>query len=471
MKTKLRLLNNRVINGGIWTFIGRSVFAFSALVTNGLLSRLLNTMDFGTYMLAFSISFFGNIVGILGINQSIIRFTTENLQRKRYFQMKRAVHASLCIALAGAIGTVILYVLFQHFVLSRFMNSSQLDNIALLTGLWILANVIQQFIGETFRGLHEIKYASLFGGVLSNILYITCLITMMIIGSGQLDLSTVILTVSLSLLLNCILGGWILRKKLKSFPNHDQGTVLTTDKVKSSVIFRVSYPIMLSNVAIFFLTSTDLWILGVFQSEDQVAIYGAAVRLIATINFFGVLLNLVLSTHISEKYASGQLNELEKTGKLVTFIVTLPAIFLVLVFMFLGEEILGVFFGSYYSKAEPILIVLSIGQVINLLVGPSGLILTLTGNERMMLKISLFTSCITITGACIAAKLAGPVEVAIVMVAGLVLQNAILLYATKKKLGIMIFFNPLLMWKYSRSGIRLVRFWFKKKSRETILNE
>lgn len=115
--------------------------------------------------------------------------------------------------------------------------------------------------------------------------------------------------------------------------------------------------------------------------------------------------------------------------------------------------------------------VLSIGQVINLLVGPSGLILTLTGNERTMLRISLFTSCITITGACIAAKFAGPVQVAIVMVAGLALQNAIMLYTTKKKLGIMIYFNPLLIWKYSRSGIRLVRSSLKKKSRETILNE
>lgn len=471
MKTMLRLLNNRVINGGLWTFIGRVVFAFSALVTNVLLSRMLNTSDFGTYMLAFNISFFGNIVGIIGINQSIIRFTTENLQRKRYLQMKSAVRVSLCIALAGAVGTVILYILLQHFVLSRIMNSAQLDHIAVFTGLWIIANVMQQFIGETFRGLHEIKHASLFGGVLSNILYITCLVAMMMMGHRQLDISTVILTVSITLLLNCTLGGWILRRKLKSFPSHDQGSVLSTDRVKSSVIFRVSYPIMLSNVAVFFLTSTDLWILGIFQSEDQVAIYGAAVRLIATINFFGVLLNLVLSTHISEKNAIGQLNELEKTGKLVTILMTLPAIFLVLVFMLFGKEILGVFFGSYYSKAEPILVVLSIGQVINLLVGPSGLILTLTGNERTMLRISLFTSCITITGACIAAKFAGPVQVAIVMVAGLALQNAIMLYTTKKKLGIMIYFNPLLIWKYSRSGIRLVRSSLKKKSRETILNE
>ncbi|GAB6988090.1 lipopolysaccharide biosynthesis protein [Paenibacillus pini] len=472
MKSSMvNLMRNRVVSGGIWTFIGRAVFAFSALLSNILLSRLLNSTEFGTYMLAFNIAFFGNIIGILGLNQSIIRFTTENLKLKRYSQAKRAVYISLRLGLIGAVVTMLLYIVLQQFVLSHFTDSLLLGKVALFTGMWIVASVIQQLIGETFRGLHHVKLAACFGGVLSNVLYIGCLGTVMLLGIHQLHLSTVVFMVSLTLLLNCLLGALVLRNRLKLLPHDDNARVPEVERVNRSMIFRVSFPIMLSNVAVFFLTSTDLWILGIFKNADQVAIYGSAVRLIATINFFGVLLNLVMATVISDKNASGQLKELEKTGKSVTTLLTLPAIVLVLIFILFGKTILGIVFGPFYSQAESILIVLSIGQVINLLVGPSALILTLTGNEKSMLKIASCTSVVTIVGAILAAKYSNSTGVALVMLMGLAIQNGLMLMTTKKKLGIMIYFSPVLLWRGAQAGWRRIYFRMKKKPREPVLNE
>lgn len=458
----LKWINNRIVNGGLWTFIGKAIVAFSALLSNILLSRLLDTSDFGAYMLAFNIAFFGSIIGILGLNQSIIRFTTENLKRKQYSQTRKAVQMSLLIAFSGAIGTIAIFIALQHFVLSRFMDSMLLNSLSILIGLWIIVNIFQQFIGETFRGLGEVKLASWFGGVFGNLLYIGTLVVFLLAGYKGMLLSEVILMVGLSLLLNCVLGGWILHLKLKKLSQRDTETSSEMETISATSILRVSLPMMLSNVAIFLLISTDLWILGIFQNEEQVALYGSAVRLIATINFFGVLLNLMMSTVISEKHAFGQLKELEKIGKIATTIVTLPTILLVIIFALAGEQILGIMFGSSYSQADSILLVLSIGQVINLIVGPSGLVLTLTGHERTMLKITIFTSCLTMAAACLAAKFASPFEVSLAMVIGLTLQNALMFYNVKRKLGIMIYFNPLLIWKAVQLGWRLIRSKFKR---------
>ncbi|CAM2978564.1 oligosaccharide flippase family protein [Paenibacillus sediminis] len=465
---------SKMISGGIWTFCGRVVFAFSVLVINVLLSRMLSSTDYGTYLLAFNIAFFGSIVGVLGLNQAIIKFTTENLQLKQYSSVKQAIKLSIRIALMGSISAMVLYLILQQSVLKYFFNSPQLSHVSILTGAWIVMNIFQQFLGETFRGLHGMKAAVIFGGVFSNLLFIISVAIYTLVSSQTISLFAFMLMINLTILINCLLACWFLHLKLKQFPLTEFMPKYKEIRLRS--ILNVSIPIMLSNVALFFLTSSDLWMLGIAHNEEQVAIYGSAVRLIATINFFGIILNSMMSTVISDKNAAGKLKELEKTGRVITTILTIPAIFLVFIFALFGRQILGIVFGSFYSQGGLILFILSIGQVINLLVGPSGLILTLTGNEKVMLRITVISSLLTMSCGAITAINGGPTSLALVMVGGLAFQNLLMWIATKRRLGISTHFSFLLIVKWVKAIVKYIHLRLgkktkSKKSRETVLNE
>jgi O-antigen/teichoic acid export membrane protein len=45
-------------------------------------------------------------------------------------------------------------------------------------------------------------------------------------------------------------------------------------------ILSVSWPMWVTNITLFVGTQTDIWIVGAFRSQEEVAIYGAAVKLV-----------------------------------------------------------------------------------------------------------------------------------------------------------------------------------------------
>lgn len=441
MKTEAGNLSSgkQVMKGGLWTFSGKIVFALSAFIINVMLSRMLDTREYGTYFLVFNLILFGSTVGVMGLNQSIIRFTAENINRKQYHAVRKAIRLTLRFAFLGAVGVTGLYLLVQQTALSRFMDNDIFQSHSLAISMWMFGYIFQILLAETFRGLYDTVLAAWFGGVLSNILVIAFLVLAAFTGQ-EVSLSIVVLMLLAAIWSSNAAAGWCLWRKLKKLPA--TGSLEPQEsRIGWRTIASVSLPIMWSNVSLFFLTATDLWILGLFRNEEEVAIYGAAVRFIAIINLFVIVLNSVMSTFISDRYTAGKLRELERIGRWVTVSLALPGIVLWSTFVLYGEPILGFVFGEIFTQAGTILIFLSAGQLMNLLMGPVGLTLMLTGNERRMLRITLFCSVVTFAGACWMAKAYGGLGVAQAMFAGLLLQNVLMWYTVKKKLGISLHFS------------------------------
>lgn len=439
--TLRRAVRNRDVSGGLWIFAGRAFFAASALLVNILLSRLLAPAGFGAYMMAFNIAFFGGVLGVLGLNQSIIRFVSESLRLNSRERAKRAVRLSLQLAVLGGLGAGTLYVLLQTFLLKSLLGPVFTDSAAIWTGLWILLNVLQGLLSECFRAFGFIKEATLFSGVLSNFLMLCAFGFMM--GSGiAAGIEMVLAVITVGQLFSCLTAGICLLRRLQKWNQRLGLGNPAGELLRVRELLRVSFPIMASNAALFLLTSSDIWILGIFRGEEEAAVYGAAVRLMAVLNFFVVLMNTVMTTLLSRPANGEGHADLMKPGKAVVALVTVPAMLVAVCFVLFGKQIMEAAFGAHYGTGYSILAVLSLGQLVNLIAGPSGLLLTLTGHERIMLRITAVTSVFTAGGAVIAAYGAGPLALAWVMVAGLLLQNGWMWTEARKRVGISLHFSP-----------------------------
>ncbi len=175
--------------------------------------------------------------------------------------------------------------------------------------------------------------------------------------------------------------------------------------------------------------------MGIFRSQAEVAVYGAASRLVTLIAMPLLITNLVLPPIIAEMYAQGRTVELERTLRSFSTVSGVPSMLFLIVFMLLGGPILGLVYGPYYQSAALVLVLLSAGKLAAVWAGSCGAVLQFTGHQGSMLRINLLTSPLFIIGALLVVRDYGPIGVASMTAAITVLQNAALVIVAKRKTG------------------------------------
>jgi O-antigen/teichoic acid export membrane protein len=174
---------------------------------------------------------------------------------------------------------------------------------------------------------------------------------------------------------------------------------------------------------------------------NDVAIYGAVSRLIIVISIPLKIINSVLSPVIADLYYRNEVERLEKTIRSVSTIAMVPSVLVMLLFCCFGNSLLELLYGQDYSEGYPILMILAMGQLFNVLSGPCGTALLMTGNQRIMMIISVLVSILAIAVSILAAIHLGAVAVAMVFAAAVIIQNILMIYFVRKKTGVTTFLN------------------------------
>jgi O-antigen/teichoic acid export membrane protein len=435
-------LRRRLLSGSTWALGGKIGAATIGIVTNGVLARLLTKQEFGVYFLAFSIISLGAVIGSLGLPKTVLRFVAENMTLGQPGRARRAIYTALGLGVLGALCISLAYLFIVGDLVSRYLfHSSALVAIIGLTAGWMAISTMQEIMAETFRGFHDIRMATLFGGLatggksaglIMRIMLLACLALLGLMSGWHTDLRTVMLASIGSGAASSLLAALFLHKRISSL-----GTQGMDNPISAGDELRDAFPILIISLTSFILLSAaDLWILGIFRSDADVAVYGAAARLVALIAMPLLLTNLVLPPIIAEMYAQGRTAELEGTLRSFSTLSGVPSLLVLIVFMLLGGPILGVVYGSGYQSAAMVLVLLSAGKLAAVWAGSCGAVLQFTGHQGSMLRVNLLTSPLFIIGALLVVRDYGPIGIASMTAAITVLQNAALVLVAKRKTGI-----------------------------------
>ena len=431
-------LKRRLLSGSTWAFGGKIGGAAVGIVTNGLLARMLSPQEFGAYFLTLSIVSLGAVVGSLGLPKTVVRFVAENVGLSRFGRARRAIYTVLGLGVFGTLGVSLAYLLVGDLVGRHLFDSSLLVAVTGLTAAWIAISVVNEITAETFRGFHDVRMATLLGGLATGgksgglVMKILLLGTLILlwVKSGETDLATVMLISIGSGSLSVLLSVWLLRGKLSSLDPQ-----VAEDPISSKEVLHDSIPILIVALTAFVLQSADIWILGALRSQEEVAVYAAASRLVTFVAMPLLIVNLVLPPIVAEMYAQGKTAKLERTLRTFSTLAGVPSILVLAGFMTLGGPILGLVYGDYYRAGALVLVILSAAKLVAVWSGSCGLVLQFTGHQASMLRVSVLTSALFIPGALLAAQDYGAVGVAIAVVAATVLQNVILVQVAKRKTG------------------------------------
>jgi O-antigen/teichoic acid export membrane protein len=433
-------LRRRLLSGSTWALGGKIGATTIGLVTNSVLARLLTTQEFGVYFLAFSIVAVGAVLGSLGLPKTVLRFVAENMTLGQPGRAQRAIYTALGLGVLGAFGASLAYFFIVGDLVGRYLfDSSALVAVIGLTAGWMAISAMQEIMAEVFRGFHDIRMATLFGGLatggrsaglIMRIMLLACLVLLWLT-IEHTDVRTVMLASLGSGAASALLAAVFLHKRISSL-----GTQGTENPISARDELRDAFPILIISLTSFILLSAaDLWILGIFRSEAEVGLYGAAARLVALIAMPLLLTNLVLPPIIAEMYAQGRTAELEGTLRSFSTLSGVPSLLVLIVFMLLGGPILGLVYGPDYQSAAIVLVLLSVGKLAAVWAGSCGAVLQFTGHQGSMLRVNLLTSPLFIIGALLVVRDYGPIGIASMTAAITILQNAALVLVARRKTG------------------------------------
>jgi O-antigen/teichoic acid export membrane protein len=441
-------LRRRLLSGSTWALGGKIGAATIGIVTTGVLTRLLTKQEVAVYLLAFSIISLGAVLGSLGLPKTVLRFVAESMTLGQPGRARRAIYTALGLGVSGALCISLAYFFIIGDLVSRyFFHSSALVAVIGLTAGWMAISTMQEIMAETFRGFHDIRMATLFGGLatggksaglIMRVMLLACLV-LLLATVGHTDLRAVMLASVGAGAASSLLAALFLHKRISSL-----GTQGMENAISAGDELRDAFPILIISLTSFILLSAaDLWILNYFGSKDEVAIYGVAARLVTFIAMPLLLTNLVLPPIIAEMYAQGRTGTLERTLRSFSTLSGVPSLLVLILFMLLGGPILALVYGAKLfppgslaiHQGAIVLVLLSAGKLAAVWAGSCGAVLQFTGHQGSMLRVNLLTSPLFIVGALLVVRDYGAIGVASMTAAITVLQNAALVLVAKRKTG------------------------------------
>ncbi|WP_349523637.1 flippase [Muricauda sp. NFXS6] len=208
------------------------------------------------------------------------------------------------------------------------------------------------------------------------------------------------------------------------------------------LFLRNSFPMMLSSTILIVLGWSDTFILGIYETDENVGIYNVALRIAAFTSFTLQAINSILAPKLAKYHQEEKLlmfKKLIRTTTALNFYITLGVAFSIIV---LHRYLLSIF-GHEFVQGSRILIILCLGQIINSVSGSVGIILQMIGKQKIYQNIVLLALCLNIVLNILLIPLYGGFGAAISTVVSLASWNIAGAIYLKTKLGIQSYYSPI----------------------------
>lgn len=419
-------LFRRLAGGGLFALSGKVASALLALVVNGLITRLARPEDVGVYFLLASVIGFAVMLAQMGSQHVVVRLASEEIGKGRLSHARGAVIGAVQATALGCAAVALLIVTWGETMAAAFNISLPLVMVMTMTA-WLVARAFESIFAESFRAFHDIARAALFSGVLVNAL-MALILVLLFATARAADILTLLIVTVLAAAGSAAAAGMMLRMRLKSMPEPTPHPV--------AGIVRTAWPLLVSSLGIVLLNQADIWLVGALLTERDVALYGAAVRLVQMVMMPMLVLNAVLPPMVAELHGAGRLQTLETVLRTTAALTACAAGSVLLVFVVAGNLVLEAVFGGFYGAALLPLVMLGAGQLVNAACGSGAIVLMMTGRQVPVMVISMVCCALLMAAGSYVAPRYGIAGLAMVSGACTALHGLLSLFWVRKALGV-----------------------------------
>lgn len=442
----------RLKSGGVWALLGKLVATALAFLGSALLTRMLPAADVGAYFFILNLVVVLVAVAQFGLPHATVRLMAET----GLVHAPPALGGLLCtilgLALLACALTAAGFFVVVHFLAGRVAGFDAVLGHWGTVVAWVTAAVISSVLAEGFRGLHDIRAAAVFGAILPALLSYLLLLGVWFAGwrvglDDTLDIALGAVSLGLAVTLGVAAARFGLLARRREI-----GPVALAHVVGTAL------PIWGVNVLSFSLSQLDVVILGMFRDGAEVAVYGAVTRLVALVTLPLVVVNLTISPLIAELHVQGRAQELQSLLRRSATLAGVPSVLVLAAFVLGGGRLLGLVYGSAYVGGASLLVVLSLGQIVNAWTGSCGTSMLMTGHQKPMLAIMTACGGATLLACLLLAPGFGALGIAVAIATGIALQNLAMMLVLKARVGIWTCIDP-------RYLVQRMAFWQRREPR------
>jgi O-antigen/teichoic acid export membrane protein len=374
--------------------VGQSTIYFIGTIFSVLLgfffkvyiSNVLGADGLGMFTLGMSSVAIASIFLSWGYGNGLVRFISKYASIKDYASLFFYIKKTFTINFFMVLVLASCYFLFPDFIAKNLLHSSSLANYLPLFGVVLIVNSFLSIGDQIIRGFQEVKKSTL----VHHFIRLPFKILIAIFLIGRYDLYGYIAAEILGVILSVILFYFIIKKLLPvgfSFFQELRKKSSLEEKKYANNMLVIEILGVLQNHG-------EKIMLVYFLSEADLGIYSVILSIVAFIPTILVSVNSIFSPIISEFHAKNEMQKLSdyyRSSAKYIFVLSFPLI----AFLIIYSKNILLFFGTDFEAGYTLLILVVLGELINVSFGTVGSMLKMMGHDKKIKNISAITSIIT----------------------------------------------------------------------------
>jgi O-antigen/teichoic acid export membrane protein len=398
-------------------------------VSQVVLARWMGRFDFGIYVYAWSWVGFLGMMSALGVGSSAQRFIPEYRTRGDLDRLRGFLRGSRLLGVGNGVAVAVIVLgtvlalghhISGYYVVPFVLVSLTLPAFALST--------LQDPVARSFNWI-ELALAPVF---IAHPLIVVAVTGGFFLAGGAVGADTTLATASAAFWAVVIVQMIVLGRRLgREVPPGPR-------RYELAHWIKTALPLAIVDSFFILLTYVDTLVLQAFVGPSDVAVYYAATKTLALVNFVYFAVSAASAHRFSEYHAAGE------RDKLTTFLAQAirwtfwPSLALAALMLLLGKPIL-MLFGPGFADGYHLIVIMSVGLVARAAVGPAERLLNMIGQQK---------TCAAIYGTAFAVNLAlcllliprfGLTGAAIATTSAVLTESTLLFIVAKRRLGLHVF--------------------------------
>lgn len=179
---------------------------------------------------------------------------------------------------------------------------------------------------------------------------------------------------------------------------------------------------------------SGILIAGAMLPAEDVALLTAAQRTAMLTSFVLMVVNMVVAPRYARLWKEGNIERIQYLAKWSTRGMIAMVLPVVAVMWIWPEKVMGLF-GEGFEEAAVLLMILAVGQFVNVATGSVGYLLNMSGYERDFNRVTILSGPMTIALVVTLTSYYGVVGSAVATALGVAVQNIFAAYRVRQRLG------------------------------------
>jgi O-antigen/teichoic acid export membrane protein len=403
------------------------------------LARVLGAEALGLYALGITLIGFIGIFNTLGLPQAAVRFVAAYKAAGQFKELHALLWRGAAVLLATNVVLAAVLLTLGRFLAIHFYHSPALVRYLPLFAVMMLFSVLSTFYGKVLAGYRDIKVRTLIVNFVGSPLNMVIAVLMISAGMG---LRGYLIAQILSAGIVCLL----LLVAVRRFTPAASRFSGQAGSSPTRAVWSFSAAMLGVGFLEFLMAQVDKIALGFYRGAREVGIYSVAAAVVVYVPLVLSSVNQIFAPTISDLHTRGEHDLLARLFQSLTKWViglTLPLAMVIIVF---ARPFMRIF-GHDFEVGWPILIIGTLGQLVNCGVGSVGYLLLMSGNEKRLIKVQIAMAVVMVAFSVALIPIWGLVGAAVAATITNVGMNAWNLFEVRKALRI----SP-----YNRGYLRLL---------------